>query len=645
MIVSAKTRKYLLGASRRSTASSAKSRCKKASSAKSRCKNPKQKASSANGRCKNLLSAKRCSKISTFNVCHLTDNRLTLLAGTLHSSNIHICGLTETRLTGSGSQSVSLPNSDTKFHLFTSGHDTNKNTGVGLLLSPTAKNSLVEWKAITDRIIRARFRSPHARLTVICAYAPTSRYKKHQHDTFYEQLSSEIQATPAHDLLVTLGDFNAHLGTDRTDISRTLGPFTNPAPRNQLGNRVIDLCSQHNLFISNTFFNHKPIHRDTFVARNNNTRHMLDLILVDQPHRTSILDTRVRRKACSIVQSDHELVVCKIRFKFRSYNRTPPQHIDSSALADNKNLQTSFSQHLNEQLPDPKSFKNERPEKIWSDFKEAVQNTAQETLPKKTAPQKHWMTEDLLKLVAEKASKFDTLRNCPPNHPSHAQHRQEYRRIKNKCKSETRKAREHSWEEEAETLEEHMKKRNTRAAFQQLKKFRRPRTRPTENIKAKNGKVISDPKAKLARWQEFYEELLSCEQKLDHNHIDSTINPTHIPDSEPPPTLEEVRVAVQRLKNRKAPGTCQITAEMLKHGGPRLLATLHTLILRVWETEEIPQDWRDPISPSLRQLSRNQSSLHSRQSVRPDSPQPRYRRNGSHSLRNTSRFPPRPRHH
>ena len=53
--------------------------------------------------------------------------------------------------------------------------------------------------------------------------------------------------------------------------------------------------------------------------------------------------------------------------------------------------------------------------------------------------------------------------------------------------------------------------------------------------------------------------------------------------------------AVKRLKNRKAAGICQITAELLKLGGKRLITFLHTLIVRVWNTEHCPQDWRDAI--------------------------------------------------
>ena len=53
--------------------------------------------------------------------------------------------------------------------------------------------------------------------------------------------------------------------------------------------------------------------------------------------------------------------------------------------------------------------------------------------------------------------------------------------------------------------------------------------------------------------------------------------------------------AVKRLKNRKSPGVCLITAEMLKFGGSALIKWLHQIITIVWRTEQSPQDWKDSI--------------------------------------------------
>uniref|UniRef100_A0A8C1PG41 Reverse transcriptase n=1 Tax=Cyprinus carpio TaxID=7962 RepID=A0A8C1PG41_CYPCA len=53
-------------------------------------------------------------------------------------------------------------------------------------------------------------------------------------------------------------------------------------------------------------------------------------------------------------------------------------------------------------------------------------------------------------------------------------------------------------------------------------------------------------------------------------------------------TGSEVRAALEKLNNRKAPGICAITAEMLKSGGESIVEWLTHLFNEVWETERLP---------------------------------------------------------
>ena len=51
-------------------------------------------------------------------------------------------------------------------------------------------------------------------------------------------------------------------------------------------------------------------------------------------------------------------------------------------------------------------------------------------------------------------------------------------------------------------------------------------------------------------------------------------------------TITEVTKAVTRLKNNKAAGIDNISAELLKAGGPT------SLMVRIWNEEVIPDDWK-----------------------------------------------------
>ena len=59
------------------------------------------------------------------------------------------------------------------------------------------------------------------------------------------------------------------------------------------------------------------------------------------------------------------------------------------------------------------------------------------------------------------------------------------------------------------------------------------------------------------------------------------------------PTIEEISEALKQLSSGKAPGTDAIPAEVLKHGVPALLSNIHQLFLTTWDSETVPQVFRD----------------------------------------------------
>jgi hypothetical protein len=66
-------------------------------------------------------------------------------------------------------------------------------------------------------------------------------------------------------------------------------------------------------------------------------------------------------------------------------------------------------------------------------------------------------------------------------------------------------------------------------------------------------------------------------------------NDTNEEDSSP--TIEEVELAVQKLKKHKVPGTDNIPAEPFKYGGNELVKHLHTVIKEIWLKGKMPTDW------------------------------------------------------
>ena len=58
----------------------------------------------------------------------------------------------------------------------------------------------------------------------------------------------------------------------------------------------------------------------------------------------------------------------------------------------------------------------------------------------------------------------------------------------------------------------------------------------------------------------------------------------------PPPSPNEVRVAIERLKNNKAAVLDGFPAEWFKARGDELVRNMHQLICRIWLAESMPSD-------------------------------------------------------
>ena len=64
------------------------------------------------------------------------------------------------------------------------------------------------------------------------------------------------------------------------------------------------------------------------------------------------------------------------------------------------------------------------------------------------------------------------------------------------------------------------------------------------------------------------------------------------PVDETPPSLAEVREAVNKLNCGKAAGVCNVRAEMLKGRGEAVIHGLHAVLSAVWQCGTISPDWK-----------------------------------------------------
>ena len=109
-------------------------------------------------------------------------------------------------------------------------------------------------------------------------------------------------------------------------------------------------------------------------------------------------------------------------------------------------------------------------------------------------------------------------------------------------------------------------------------------------LRDKTGTLLVNSSDKIEWWEEYFQQLLNMSSVVDQ------IQPAHISVQEArrqenPPTIGEVQQALNQMKNRRAPGNDDITADLLKAGGITVVTWLHEIFVDIWTIEEIVEDW------------------------------------------------------
>ena len=113
-------------------------------------------------------------------------------------------------------------------------------------------------------------------------------------------------------------------------------------------------------------------------------------------------------------------------------------------------------------------------------------------------------------------------------------------------------------------------------------------------LRSKYGSIlVKDKKGILNRSQEHFSELLSRDSRVEPDTIYIIPQTPIRTELDELPLLEEVWKAIFQMKNNKASGTDGIPSEIYKHAGEILIDHPHQLFLKIWNTEEIPQDLKD----------------------------------------------------
>ncbi|CAM5146020.1 unnamed protein product, partial [Natator depressus] len=225
----------------------------------------------------------------------------------MRCSILNILGVSESRWTGSGRLTTALGET----LLYSGWDDGQHNEGVAILLKKGVEHSLLEWKSISSRLVRARLKGKH-NITLIQCYAPTNDSDEEVKDKFYLTLQMQMEIVPRHDLTIVMGDLNAKVGKNNTN-NRAMGRH-GCGTMNENEERLFDFCNMNDLVIGGTLFQHREIHKLTCYP-NGRDKNQINPIMINGKWQRSLTDVKVRRGAD--VGSDHHLVTASIKLELR----------------------------------------------------------------------------------------------------------------------------------------------------------------------------------------------------------------------------------------------------------------------------------------------------------------------------------------
>ncbi|XP_035894536.1 uncharacterized protein LOC118504301 [Anopheles stephensi] len=118
-----------------------------------------------------------------------------------------------------------------------------------------------------------------------------------------------------------------------------------------------------------------------------------------------------------------------------------------------------------------------------------------------------------------------------------------------------------------------------------------------------HGNLLTDERKVIERWKCYFEVYLkgaetgevgtssrTSQQQQQHSNNISDSNSAG--DEVPPPSLDEIANAIEQVKSNKVAVSDGLAAELFKMGPERLTVEMHQLITRIWEQEELPEQWK-----------------------------------------------------
>ncbi len=129
--------------------------------------------------------------------------------------------------------------------------------------------------------------------TLLSVYAPTLPSDSESKDSFYQALDEALCRILKNDKIFLLGDFNARVGQNSGIWKGVLGRH-GIGQTNSNGMKLLTLCSEHSLTITNTIFQQKAKYKASWMHPRSKHWHLIDYAIVRHCDIKDVLITRAK---------------------------------------------------------------------------------------------------------------------------------------------------------------------------------------------------------------------------------------------------------------------------------------------------------------------------------------------------------------
>ena len=529
---------------------------------------------------------KRTTNIGTWNVRGISTKTAEIIQE-MEKYGLDIIILNETKKKGSGNENLG------NFIHVWSGIDKSERAscGVSILIRNHLKKFITNFQYVSKRILAIEMKLYGHKTIILGVYAPYDTSDNETKDKFYEELNHAIlNIKTGYDIIIA-GDLNAKVKSQQS--SEIVGKYAETV-ENDNGERLLQLCSQYQLKLTNTFFAHKDIHRYTWERPSLNQKSIIDYVIVKTKSKFKVYDSRVKRGAnCG---TDHHLLTTKIVYPFphkpskvnTSNEQAPNPHTEIKDkqyklyLLKQQSIKEFYEMRLQRELeltPPEEDIETE-----YTSIKNIMHKIAAETLGeqqnKNNNKRNMYLTKEVKELSQEKNriyKKYLTQRT--------ETNRQEYKEANKKLRQKIKCDKNNFWERKCSEINAYIGGAQATEVWQTIKGMK-------TNRKERFSLIDRE------KWRVYYKALLTEERDIFMN-TENMLSDTLTYNKPRSITVEEVKVCVQELKNGRAPGPGGIVADLIKNGGISLWKRIRELFNHCLEQRKTPKEFKQGYITSL----------------------------------------------